>query len=46
MFNDDMASAATSVARLAELEFEFAVFGHGRAIAGGAVDRFREFAAG
>ncbi|HEX5996249.1 MAG TPA: MBL fold metallo-hydrolase [Jiangellales bacterium] len=42
---DDMASAATSVTRLAELEFEVAVFGHGRAMTGRAVDRFREFAA-
>ncbi len=45
MFTDDMASAATSVARLAELEFEVAVFGHGRAVTGRAVDRFRELAA-
>jgi glyoxylase-like metal-dependent hydrolase (beta-lactamase superfamily II) len=45
MFTDDMASAATSVARLAEPEFEVAVFGHGRAVTGRAVDRFRECAA-
>jgi glyoxylase-like metal-dependent hydrolase (beta-lactamase superfamily II) len=45
MFNEDTVSAATSLARLAELEFEFAVFGHGRAVAGRAVDRFRELAA-
>jgi glyoxylase-like metal-dependent hydrolase (beta-lactamase superfamily II) len=45
MVTDDMASAATSVTRLAELEFEVAVFGHGRAMTGRAVDRFREFAA-
>jgi glyoxylase-like metal-dependent hydrolase (beta-lactamase superfamily II) len=43
MFTDDMATAATSVARLAALEFEVAVFGHGRAITGRAVDRFREY---
>lgn len=45
MFTDDMASAARSVTRLAELEFEVAVFGHGRAITGRAVDQFRTFAA-
>jgi len=42
LFTEDMATAARSVARLAELEFEVAVFGHGRAITGRAVDRFRE----
>jgi glyoxylase-like metal-dependent hydrolase (beta-lactamase superfamily II) len=41
MLTQDMASAATSVTRLAELEFEVAVFGHGRAVTGRAVDRFR-----
>jgi glyoxylase-like metal-dependent hydrolase (beta-lactamase superfamily II) len=45
MFNDDGAAAATSLGRLAELEFEVAVFGHGRAVTGRAVDRFREFVA-
>jgi hypothetical protein len=35
--------ADASVARLAGLDFEVAVFGHGRAIAGGAAGRFREF---
>jgi glyoxylase-like metal-dependent hydrolase (beta-lactamase superfamily II) len=44
MLTDDMASAAASVARLAELEFEVAVFGHGRAVTGRAVERFRELA--
>jgi hypothetical protein len=44
MFTEDMAAAAASVARLAELQFEVAVFGHGRAVTGRAVDRFREFA--
>lgn len=39
---DDMTAARASLARLAELEFDVAVFGHGRAIAGGAVARFRE----
>jgi glyoxylase-like metal-dependent hydrolase (beta-lactamase superfamily II) len=42
MFGEDPARAATSVARLAELDFEVAVFGHGRAVTGRAVDRFRE----
>jgi glyoxylase-like metal-dependent hydrolase (beta-lactamase superfamily II) len=45
MLTDDVARAATSVARLAELEFEYAVFGHGKAVKGRAVDRFRAFAA-
>jgi glyoxylase-like metal-dependent hydrolase (beta-lactamase superfamily II) len=45
MFTDDMASADTSIARLAQLEFEVAVFGHGKAMTGHAVDRFREFIA-
>jgi len=45
MFGEDPARAAASVARLAELDFEVAVFGHGRAVAGRAVDRFRELAA-
>jgi glyoxylase-like metal-dependent hydrolase (beta-lactamase superfamily II) len=45
LFTDDPATAATSVARLAELEFEVAVFGHGRAMTGRAVDAFRALAA-
>jgi glyoxylase-like metal-dependent hydrolase (beta-lactamase superfamily II) len=44
MFNEDNATAATSVVRLAELEFEVAVFGHGRAVTGRAVDGFRALA--
>lgn len=44
MFNEDAATAATSVARLAELDFEVAVFGHGRAVTGRAVDGFRALA--
>jgi hypothetical protein len=36
---------AASAKRLAALQFEVAVFGHGRAVTGHAVDRFREFAA-
>ena len=44
MLTDDVAAANASVARLAELEFEVAVFGHGSAVRGRAVDRFREVA--
>ena len=33
------------VARLARLDFEHAVFGHGGAITGEAAERFREYAA-
>ena len=43
-FNTDLAQAAASVARLAELDFEVAVFGHGRAVTERAVDRFRALA--
>jgi glyoxylase-like metal-dependent hydrolase (beta-lactamase superfamily II) len=42
---DNMAIAEASIKRLAELEFDVALFGHGRAITGRAVNRFREFAA-
>ena len=45
MLTDDVAAAQASVARLAELEFEVAVFGHGSAVRDRAVDRFRELAA-
>jgi len=38
--------AEQSVAKLAGLEFEVAVFGHGAPVKGGAVERFRELAAG
>jgi hypothetical protein len=34
-----------SVGRLASFSFDHAVFGHGRAVTGHAVDRFREYAA-
>lgn len=44
LVTDDMATAATSLARLADLEFEVAVFGHGRAMTGRAIERFRKFA--
>jgi glyoxylase-like metal-dependent hydrolase (beta-lactamase superfamily II) len=43
---DDREKAAASVARLAELDFDVAVFGHGPAVTGRAVDRFRKLAAG
>jgi glyoxylase-like metal-dependent hydrolase (beta-lactamase superfamily II) len=44
MLTDDVAAANASVARLAGLEFEVAVFGHGSAVRGKAVERFRELA--
>lgn len=40
----DWAAVATSVGRLATLEFETAVFGHGRVIRGAAAGRFRRLA--
>jgi glyoxylase-like metal-dependent hydrolase (beta-lactamase superfamily II) len=45
MVSADLGEQAKSVARLAELEFEHAVFGHGRAVTGRAVERFREYVA-
>ncbi|WP_179266216.1 MBL fold metallo-hydrolase [Asanoa hainanensis] len=42
---DDLTAARASVARLAELDFDVAVFGHGSAVRGRAVDRFRALAA-
>jgi hypothetical protein len=45
MISQDATRAADSVRRLAELEFEVAVFGHGRAIRGRAVDQFRQLVA-
>lgn len=41
----DQATARASVAKLAGLSFEVAVFGHGKAVVGGAVEKFRELAA-
>ena len=41
----DRVAARASVARLAALDFDVAVFGHGTAVNGRAVDRFRELAA-
>ncbi|MEU4238979.1 MBL fold metallo-hydrolase [Actinoplanes sp. NPDC026619] len=43
---DDPAEQDRSVAKLATHNFEHAVFGHGTAVSGKAVDRFREFASG
>jgi glyoxylase-like metal-dependent hydrolase (beta-lactamase superfamily II) len=45
MVTEDRAAELTSIARLGNLSFESAVFGHGRAISRGAAQRFREFAA-
>jgi glyoxylase-like metal-dependent hydrolase (beta-lactamase superfamily II) len=45
MTNADQGLAARSAARLAELEFQVAVFGHGKAVTGDAASRFRDFAA-
>jgi glyoxylase-like metal-dependent hydrolase (beta-lactamase superfamily II) len=45
MVSADLDQQAKSVARLAGLEFEHAVFGHGRAVSGRAVERFREYVA-
>jgi glyoxylase-like metal-dependent hydrolase (beta-lactamase superfamily II) len=41
----DLTAARASVARLAALDFDVAVFGHGSAVRGRAVDRFRDLAA-
>ncbi|MDG6103126.1 MBL fold metallo-hydrolase [Dactylosporangium aurantiacum] len=41
----DPALALRSAVRLAELDFQVAVFGHGTAVTGDAVSRFRDFAA-
>ncbi|MCA2218377.1 MBL fold metallo-hydrolase [Jidongwangia harbinensis] len=43
--NADPTTARSSVAKLAALSFDVAVFGHGKAVAGGAVERFRDLAA-
>ncbi len=45
MVSVDLDQQAKSVARLAGLDFEHAVFGHGRAVSGRAVERFREYVA-
>jgi glyoxylase-like metal-dependent hydrolase (beta-lactamase superfamily II) len=41
----DRVAARASVAELAALDFDVAVFGHGTAVKGRAVDRFRDLAA-
>jgi glyoxylase-like metal-dependent hydrolase (beta-lactamase superfamily II) len=41
----DADAARSSLARLAQAHFDIAVFGHGRAVRGDAVDRFKELAA-
>jgi glyoxylase-like metal-dependent hydrolase (beta-lactamase superfamily II) len=43
--NADSTTARSSVAKLAGLSFDVAVFGHGKAVTGGAVERFRDLAA-
>jgi glyoxylase-like metal-dependent hydrolase (beta-lactamase superfamily II) len=45
MVSADLDQQARSVARLAELDFAHAVFGHGPAVSGRAVERFREYVA-
>jgi glyoxylase-like metal-dependent hydrolase (beta-lactamase superfamily II) len=45
LMTSDVAAARASVARLAELRFEVAVFGHGGAVTARAADRFRALAA-
>jgi glyoxylase-like metal-dependent hydrolase (beta-lactamase superfamily II) len=40
----DVAAARASVAKLAGLSFDVAVFGHGKAVTGGAVEKFKELA--
>jgi glyoxylase-like metal-dependent hydrolase (beta-lactamase superfamily II) len=42
---EDRVTADLSVKKLATFDFRVAVFGHGTAVTGGAVDRFREYAA-
>ena len=46
MVSADPAEQDRSVVKLASFEFEHAVFGHGWAVSGRAVERFREYAAG
>ena len=45
LMSADVAAARSSVAKLAGLSFEVAVFGHGKAVTGGAVEKFRDLAA-
>jgi glyoxylase-like metal-dependent hydrolase (beta-lactamase superfamily II) len=43
--NADSAAARSSVAKLAALSFDVAVFGHGKAVTGSAVEKFKDLAA-
>jgi hypothetical protein len=43
MVTEDPMAQLASISRLAELRFDAAVFGHGRAISHDAAQRFREF---
>jgi glyoxylase-like metal-dependent hydrolase (beta-lactamase superfamily II) len=45
MVTEDSEAESASISRLADLKFDAAVFGHGRAISHDAARRFREFAA-
>jgi glyoxylase-like metal-dependent hydrolase (beta-lactamase superfamily II) len=45
MVTEDREAESASISRLADLEFDAAVFGHGRAISHDAAQRFREFVA-
>jgi glyoxylase-like metal-dependent hydrolase (beta-lactamase superfamily II) len=44
MVTDDPAEVPRSIAKLGRLDFDTAVFGHGPAVSGRAVERFREYA--
>jgi glyoxylase-like metal-dependent hydrolase (beta-lactamase superfamily II) len=44
MVTEDLEQVPRSIAKLATLEFDTAVFGHGRAFRGRAVEKFREYA--
>jgi glyoxylase-like metal-dependent hydrolase (beta-lactamase superfamily II) len=44
LVSEDRAEAERSVAKLATLDFDVAVFGHGAPVKGGAVERFRDLA--
>jgi glyoxylase-like metal-dependent hydrolase (beta-lactamase superfamily II) len=46
LVTENRAAAERSVAKLAALDFDVAVFGHGAPVKGRAVERFRELAAG
>jgi glyoxylase-like metal-dependent hydrolase (beta-lactamase superfamily II) len=46
LMSADVEEARSSVGKLAGLEFEVAVFGHGKAVTGGAVEKFRDLVGG